>query len=227
VNGFLGGEWNRMREAITVRENRAHSWVEAYLGNEGWVRVDATPTMRRPARMGSLRQLLDSAELFWGRWVVEYNASQQLILAQRLGQKLGFHSRGYLPGRGPTHLTRKQTLAFTGICVLAIALWSQRKRLLRWRQRHEAAGAHPRGAAPVYRIYQATVARLAAEGLPRLAWETPHEYLARVRQSPLEGATIFEDLTQAYTSARYGDVKIPADTIAHLRRESSHIGLAQ
>ena len=227
VNGFLGGEWNRMREAITVRENRAHSWVEAYLGNEGWVRVDATPTMRRPARMGSLRQLLDSAELFWGRWVVEYNASQQLILAQQLGQKLGFHSRGYLPGRGPTHLTRKQALAFTGICVLAIALWSQRKRLLRWRQRHEAAGAHPRGAAPVYRIYQATVARLAAEGLPRLAWETPHEYLARVRQSPLEGATIFEDLTQAYTSARYGDVKIPADTIAHLRRESSHIGLAQ
>jgi hypothetical protein len=68
---------------------------------------------------------------------------------------------------------------------------------------------------------------LAAEGLPRLPWETPHEYLARVRQSPLDGATIFEDLTQAYTSARYGDVEIPADTIARLRRESSHIGLAQ
>jgi transglutaminase-like putative cysteine protease len=226
VNGFLGGEWNSMRGAITVRENRAHSWVEAYLGNEGWVRVDATPPMRRPARMSSLRQLLDSAELFWGRWVVEYSASQQLILAQRLGQKLGFHSRGYLPGRGPTHLTRKQALGFTGICVLAIALWSQRKRLLRWRKRREAAGAHPRGAAPVYRIYQATVARLAAEGLPRLPWETPHEYLARVRQSPLEGATIFENLTQAYTSARYGDVEIPADTVARLRRESSHIGLA-
>ena len=227
VNGFLGGEWNGMREGITVRENRAHSWVEAYLGNEGWVRVDATPPTRRPARMGSLLQLLDSAELFWGRWVVEYNASQQLVLAQRLGQRLGFHSRGYLPGRGPTHLTRKQALAVTGLCLLATALWSQRKRLLRWRNRRHSAGPRPRGAAPVYRIYHATVARLAAEGLPRLPWETPHEYLARVRSSPLEGATIFEDLTCAYTAARYGGAEIPAETVARLRRESNHIGLTQ
>jgi transglutaminase-like putative cysteine protease len=227
VNGFLGGEWNSMRQAITVRENRAHSWIEAYLDSEGWVRVDATPPTRRPARMGGLRQLLDSAELFWGRWVVEYSASQQLILAQRLGQRLGLHSRGYLPGRGPKHLTRKQALVVTGVCVLAIALWSQRKRLLRWRNRRETEGPRPRGAAPVFRIYHATVARLAASGLPRLPWETPHEYLARVRASPLEGATIFEDLTSAYTAARYGGAEIPAETVARLRRESSHIGIAE
>jgi transglutaminase-like putative cysteine protease len=227
VNGFLGGEWNSMRAAITVRENRAHSWIEAYLDNEGWVRVDATPPTRRPARMGSLRQLLDSAELFWGRWVVEYSASQQLILAQRLGHRLGFHGRGYLPGRGPMHLTRKQALTVSGICVLAIALWSQRKRLRRWRKHPEAATARQRGAAPVFRIYHAAVARLAASGLPRLAWETPHEYLARVRSSPLEGATIFEDLTSAYTAARYGGAEIPTDTVARLRRESTHIGLAE
>jgi transglutaminase-like putative cysteine protease len=227
VNGFLGGEWNGMRKAITVRENRAHSWIEAYLDKEGWVRVDATPAQSRPARMGSLRQLLDSAELFWGRWVVEYNASQQLLLAQRLGQKFGFHSRGYLPGRGPTQLTKKQALVFTGLVVLGIALWSQRKRLLWWRKRYEVAGARQRSVKPVVRIYHATIARLAAAGMPRLPWETPHEYLARLRESPLEGATIFEDLTDAYTSARYGDIEIPAEAIARLRRETSHIGLAR
>ena len=227
VNGFLGGEWNSMREAITVRENRAHSWVEAYLDSEGWVRVDATPATRRPARMGSLRQLLDSAELFWGRWVVEYSASQQLLLAQRLGQRLGIRSRGYLPGRGPAPVTRKQALLVAGAFMLAVALWSQRKRLLHWRRRDAAARAHPRGAPPVFRIYQSTLARLAHEGLPRRAWETPHEYLARVKQSPLEGATIFEDLTQAYTSARYGAAEIPLDEVARLRRERAHIGIAQ
>jgi hypothetical protein len=227
VNGFLGGEWNAMREAITVRENRAHSWVEAYLDGDGWVRVDATPSMSRPARMGSLRQLLDSAELFWGRWVLEYSASQQLLLAQRLGQKLGIRSRGYLPGRGPGQITRKQALLITGGLMVAIALWSQRKRLLRWRRGHGAVGARQRGEPPVIRLYQTTVARLAQEGLPRFAWETPHEYLARLKQSPLEGATVFEDLTSAYAMARYGEVEIPAEELARLRRDSAQIGIAQ
>ena len=113
----------------------------------------------------------------------------------------------------------------TAVFLLAIALWSQRKRIFGWRARRQAVGVGHRGAVPVFRIYQSTVARLAAQGLPRLPWETPHEYLARVRRSPLEGATVFEDLTQAYTSARYGDIEIPAETVSRLRRESHAIGL--
>lgn len=227
VNGFLGGEWNSMREAITVRENRAHSWIEAYLDDQGWVRVDATPSTIRPARMGSLRELLDSAELFWGRWVLEYSASQQLLLAHRLGQKLGFRGRGYLPGGPRTRLTRKQALEFTGIVVLAIALVSQRKRLLWWRRRTGFDRLGQAGAAPVVSIYQATLARLSVAGLPRMPWETPHEYLTRLRKSPLEGAAIFEDLTEAYTSARYGDIEVAPEALARLRRETGRIGLAQ
>jgi transglutaminase-like putative cysteine protease len=227
VNGFLGGEWNNMREGITVRENRAHAWIEAYMGKEGWMRVDATPAQRRPARMGSLRQLLDSAELFWGRWVVEYSASQQILLAQRLGQKLGFHSRGYLPGRGPMKLSKKQALTITALIVLAIALVSQRKRLLGWRKRREIVSPRHRTVTPVVRLYQTTVARLAAAGVPRRPWETPYEYLARLKQGPLEGATIFEDLTDAYASARYGEMEIPAETVARLRSQASQVSLPQ
>jgi hypothetical protein len=223
----LGGEWNDMRKAITVRENRAHAWIEAYLGTEGWVRVDATPTQRRPAHMGSLRQLLDAAELFWGRWVVEYSASQQLLLAQRLGGKLGFHGRGYTVGRGLGHLSRRQALLVTAVLVLGIALWSQRKRLRAWRKRHESVAPRQHTVKPVVRVYQATVARLAAAGLPREPWETPHEYLARLQASPLAGATVFSELTSAYASARYGDQEIPLETVARLRRESAGIGLSQ
>ena len=64
VNGFLGGEWNEIGHYVDVRENRAHSWVEAYLGELGWMRVDATPPVAaraahgRPAPAARLGRLL-------------------------------------------------------------------------------------------------------------------------------------------------------------------------
>jgi protein-glutamine gamma-glutamyltransferase len=223
VNGFLGGEWNAMRGTITVRENRAHSWVEAYLGKSGWVRVDATPSLSRTAHMGTLRQMLDSAELFWGRWVVEYSASQQFLLAQRLGQKLGLHSRGYLPSHAPTALSRKQALGITALVIAIVLVVSQRKRLLRWRKRGAGVTFESRTDQAIVRIYQGLLKRLSAAGLPRRSSETPHEYLARIRDSGLEGATAFARLTDAYASVRYGEVVISAELLAELRQEASQI----
>jgi transglutaminase-like putative cysteine protease len=225
VNGFLGGEWNDLRQAITVRENRAHSWIEAYLGREGWVRVDATPALSRTAHMGKLRQLIDAAELFWGRWVVEYNASQQILLAQRLGQRLGFSGRSFVGGHRGTGLTRRQALLFSGIVMLVIAVLSQRKRLLRWRWRQRAAEGNQRGQEPIARVYHATVRRLAAAGLPRRPWETPHEYLTRLENSQLEGGAIFARLTELYASATYGDAEIPPEVVASIRGETGQIGI--
>ena len=226
VNGFLGGEWNDLRQAITVRENRAHSWIEAYLGREGWVRVDATPALSRDSRMGRVRQLIDAAELFWGRWVVEYNASQQILLAQRLGQKLGFSGRSFAGGRRMSGLTRRQALVFSGILVLATVIISQRKRFMRWRWQRRSADRNQRGEEPIARVYHATVRRLAAAGLPRRPWETPHEYLARLENSNLEGGAVFARLTELYESATYGDEDIPPEVVTGIRGECGRIDVS-
>lgn len=226
VNGFLGGEWNDLRKVITVRENRAHSWVEAYLGSEGWVRVDATPAVDRVSRMGIVRQLLDSAELFWGRWVVEYSASQQLLLARRLGQRFGFSGRAYYPVRGHAPLTRKQVLVVTALVVLAVAIASQRKRLGGWRTREPVARAHRQSEQPIFRIYQATLRRLATGGTARLPSESPHAYLARMERQRLAGVAVLARLTDSYASARYGEQEVPPEVVAQLRREVGQIGQA-
>ncbi len=42
VVGYLGGELNDFDNSIIVRELDAHAWVEIYLENKGWVRVDPT-----------------------------------------------------------------------------------------------------------------------------------------------------------------------------------------
>jgi transglutaminase-like putative cysteine protease len=228
INGFLGGEWNAMRGTVTVRENRAHSWVEAYLGREGWVRIDATPSLARPSHMGTLRQVFDSAELFWGRWVVEYSASQQFLLAQRLGQKLGLRSHGYLPGRAATPLTRKQALALAGLVTMAVVIISQRKRFKGWRKARAGGNAQEtRADQAIVRLYQALLRRLSSAGIPRRPSETPHEYLARIREAGLEGAPAFQRLTDAYTSVRYGEMNLQPELVADLRREAPQIRLAE
>ncbi len=99
VNGFLGGEWNEIGHYVAVRENRAHSWAEAYMGELGWMRVDATPPNRGLFRMGRLRQIFDSIDFFWGRWVVGYDLGRQIELARRLGHQLGGALRR---GRSPS-----------------------------------------------------------------------------------------------------------------------------
>ena len=43
VTGFLPGEWNSTGGYFIVRQRDAHSWVEAFLPEEGWVTYDATP----------------------------------------------------------------------------------------------------------------------------------------------------------------------------------------
>ena len=226
VNGFLGGEWNDLRQAITVRENRAHSWIEAYLGREGWVRVDATPPLGRNSRMGKIRQFIDAAELFWGRWVVEYNASQQILLAQRLGQKFGFSGRSFPSDRHVSGFTRRQAFVFSGILVLGIVIISQRKRFVRWRWHRRNADRIQRGEEPIARVYRTTIRRLAAAGLPRRPWETPHEYLARLENSNLEGGAVFARLTELYESATYGDAEIPPEVVASIRRECGGIDIS-
>ena len=34
VNGFKGGDWNELTQSMNVRQKHAHSWVEAYIGQD-------------------------------------------------------------------------------------------------------------------------------------------------------------------------------------------------
>jgi hypothetical protein len=49
--------------------------------------------------------------------------------------------------------------------------------------------------------------------------------LERLRTTKLEGAAVLAQLTDLYTSSCYGDVDIPPDVVADLRRETHQIEL--
>ena len=43
VNGFIGGSWNEHGNFYLIRESDAHSWVEVFFPEKGWVTFDPTP----------------------------------------------------------------------------------------------------------------------------------------------------------------------------------------
>jgi transglutaminase-like putative cysteine protease len=210
VNGYLGGEWNDVGHYVAVRDNRAHSWIEAYLPAAGWVRVDATPPLAAPARAGRLGQLLDALDFQWSRWVVGYDLSRQLDLGRRLARHLGLHAPEAPGGHAPGWLV------VVGVVAL-VAAAASRVRAPRGPARKQTRASHTEGT-PVQRLYARALDRLARAGLPRRNAETPREYAARVADAGLPGGALLVELTELYTAARFGGRAVETEALRRLAR---------
>jgi hypothetical protein len=96
VVGYRPNEFNELGKFFTVRQNDAHSWVEAYFTKEqldesklyneqdtekgGWVRFDPTPPGEESNSGGALRRRRaapDFFQEFWNRNILEMNQSSQ------------------------------------------------------------------------------------------------------------------------------------------------------
>jgi len=86
VNGFLPGEYNELGGDFIVRASDAHSWVEAYFPGFNWISFDPTPPADEKAEgvFGFLALYWDWFELVWSEWVINYDFSHQVTLAQNL-----------------------------------------------------------------------------------------------------------------------------------------------
>jgi hypothetical protein len=225
VNGFLGGEWNEIGHYVAVRENRAHSWAEAYMGELGWMRVDATPPNRGLFRMGRLRQIFDSIDFFWGRWVVGYDLGRQIELARRLGHQLGGASDD-----GDPHPAKVPWKKIVAALAGAAALWSLLRRLVF--RRRLAPGLEGRtagrraGITPVARLYEKALRLLARRGLARRPSETPREFAMRVAASGVGGSDVLDRLTDLYTGARFGRRSVDDGPLRELAARLPEIGRA-
>jgi hypothetical protein len=86
VNGFRGGEYNDVTGNYIVRESNAHSWVEVYFPEFGWVTFDPTPPSPAIAPVGwsRLALYLDAMEDLWRDWVINYDFSHQVRLSTQI-----------------------------------------------------------------------------------------------------------------------------------------------
>lgn len=91
VMGFRGGEYNPYGNYISVRQSDAHSWVEVYFPDFGWLRFDPTPantSFKLPDNfIKPLLQFSDYLKLRWHRYIVDYNLKKQLAGLKSFSEK--------------------------------------------------------------------------------------------------------------------------------------------
>jgi hypothetical protein len=224
VNGFHGGEWNDLIKRVTVRDNRAHSWVEAYQGTLGWTRVDATPSGQGVYVMSRFRQIIDSVELFWSRWVIEYDASRQVDLAKKIGGRFGFRKANAKGGYTWKRPDKSTAGIVVGVAVAAVVLWRLRRRAwlkTLWRGMRSPAERLPR----LFAVYREALDRLGrARGWNREPTETPNEFVARLEGGKDSDAELMRVLTGHYVAARYGGREIEDTVVENMERLVRRIG---
>ena len=214
VTGYQGGWFNEFGNYLLVRQSNAHAWVEIWLPNSGWTRVDPTASVS-PARiqqgplsaLGAPRHLLDfdwlrelrnGSDILqqrWNEWVIEYGTSRQKTLFSPLGMD---------------RLTASQLLLIlflvTGfLSVVLIPL------VLRVRG--------PGRKDPVQRVWQKFLRRLKSAGFETLPSSGAMELAeaASVRL-PLHSESIYR-IAGLYTRSRYAPVPPPLHDLKQAVRE--------
>ena len=91
VTGFLPGEWNKFGNYLIIRKRDAHSWVEAYMPDAGWLIFDPTPSAEAVGEMSAatpfITLYIDSLKWRWNRYIVNYSFQDQLNFAKAIENK--------------------------------------------------------------------------------------------------------------------------------------------
>ncbi len=190
VTGFQQGEWNELGGYFIVRQQDAHSWVEAYIGGRGWTRFDPTPAAPSTYRPSVLTLYMDFMRLKWNRYVIQFSFADQRMLAKEARSqatgllemlKAPFRTKGY-SGSGSA------VALLLALCLLALAVFVIT--LKRAHNRREM------GRTPAY--YLEMLRLLEARGLQKLESETPAEFASRA------GEPCVIDITRVYEMERFG-----------------------
>jgi transglutaminase-like putative cysteine protease len=237
VNGFLPGEYNDIGEDYIVRGSDAHSWVEVYFPEFGWMTFDPTPPADERAHgwLGRLGLYYDWFELMWSEWVINYDMAHQLTLAQNF-QKTSreWTDQTWRALERQRHalvqrfkdwqwaVERFGTWRAAVMVLLALALVAfVRGRALReylaleWGIHFGAREAVTPRLATL--LYAQMLRVLARRGWKKAPGQTPREFVACIAQPEVAGPV--GELTSLYQAARFGARATDAETMTGLLAE--------
>jgi transglutaminase-like putative cysteine protease len=222
VNGFRGGEYNDLTSSYIVREKDAHSWVEAYFPEYGWVTFDPTPAGPDAGPMTGWSRLslyMDAARQMWREWIINYDFSHQARLRTEISTKTGnaqssFRTWMWNKYRGLVKFTentqrRLQRLSplEMALCCVLVGLLAALPFLPRaWRRIERARTMRnpqraPRTSASFW--YMRMLKMMAKRGARKEPSQTPEEFTASI-SDPLMRHDV-ELFTEHYERARFAE----------------------
>jgi hypothetical protein len=213
VNGFQRGEWNPYGGYFTVRQRDAHSWVEAWIPERGWVTLDPSPRADFDSAWSSSTtlQYLDALRMRWHRYVVNWSLGDQLRASLTVRQQALAWRRAFFAG-GLTFPGGKRGAAIAVGVVVGLAA-----ALFLWRQGVVLVPVPTRRPATVW-VYERMLRRLARLGLRPGRGETAREFCLRVAADLPEARAAVEEITRVYEAVRFGAAALAPDELARLGR---------
>jgi hypothetical protein len=215
VNGFQRGEWNEVGQYLAVRQRDAHSWVEAYILEVGWVSFDPTPRAAFEAEAfaasGPLVKYFDALRMRWNRYVIDFTLGDQAAMAMGLRQqslalqrslRQAWDLGSFRAWRSARRLWRQYGYAVTfGLAVaVAVVLLLWRARSATPRRFWHLPGLSP---SPSVGFYGRMLRLLARRGHRQPPTMTPREFAATLVGTPrLFGPAA--ELTALYERIRFG-----------------------
>ena len=240
INGFLLGEYNDVADSYIVRASDAHSWVEVYFPEYGWISFDPTPPAgsKPEFSLGRLAYYWDWFEMAWSEWVINYSQAQQVRLAanaQRTARDWSYWVQRFLLMKQEAgirwmkgwHRVLEEgvqhgpKLLLVGVLLLGlVVLLLVRGRSLAdfWIATRARTGrgyaSQPERAPRLATLYYTRLLRaLERHGFRKTDAQTPREFASSLKPANL--AERVAAMTRLYEASRFG--RKPADTSALLR----------
>ena len=235
VTGFLPGEYNDVGGDYIVRASDAHSWVEVYFPDYGWLTFDPTPPgNERPSGLLSRLGLYwDWLHYTWSEGMVNYDFSHQVALGRTLKTSSrvgGERLRAFYRARRDAAIreilaldTRmeKSRYFLPGVLALLVLLLIvlRGRPMLRYawtrlRLRAHRAGNLTAGLATLE--YTEMLRLLEKHGWRKSPSQTPREFAVALPKAELTAPVL--RLTELYHAARFGGRTPGGEEMASLLR---------
>ena len=222
ATGFLPGQFNDVGGDYIVRASDAHAWVEAYFPEYGWITFDPTPPAdQKPASLLSRLALYwDWFQFAWSEWVINYDFTHQITLAQNLqksSRDLSERTRQYYQQKQREAMrlllaldrrveASPYFLPTVLVFLVALLVYLRGRSLIAYVLARLALHARRGGnltASLASLEYREMLRLLEKRGWRKAPSQTPLEFAAAIPAPDL--ATPVAQLTEIYQSARFGD----------------------
>ncbi len=207
--GYQGGEWNKQGEFLVIHQYDAHAWLEVWLPEQGWIKVDPTAAVAPNRVLSGIREavadegsFLQNSPLslarfehinliFWLREQAEYINYQWISTVVNYNQETQRSLLGRLFGKADIQNLAIVLALFTVLLFAALTLygvWPE------WQRKRKD---------PVRQLYLRFIGKIAANNSTIHAGMTPNQVLDVARRSNATQVQSLEYIVMAFQKLLY------------------------